>query len=63
LLVPVPGLLVACAPGALRAQTEVDIALVLAVDASRSMDTDERELQRQGYVDAFRSPMIHRAVR
>ncbi len=63
LLVLVPGLLFACAPGALRAQTEVNLALVLAVDASRSMDADERELQRQGYVDAFRSPMVHRAVR
>ena len=26
------------------------------------MDPDERELQRQGYVEAFRSPMLHRAI-
>ena len=57
-----PVLLFACVPGSLRAQTEIDLALVLAVDASRSMDPDERELQRQGYVEAFRSPMLHRAI-
>jgi hypothetical protein len=49
----------------LAAQTEgeVDLALVLAVDVSRSMDPDEQELQRQGFVEAFRSPVVHEAVR
>jgi hypothetical protein len=46
-----------------RAATEVDLALVLAVDVSRSMDPDEQELQRQGFVDAFRSPLVHDAIR
>jgi hypothetical protein len=46
-----------------RAQTEVDVALVLAVDVSRSMDPDEQELQRQGFVEAFRSPLVHDAIR
>ncbi len=45
-----------------RAPTEVDLALVLAVDVSTSMDPDEQELQRQGYVEAFRSPLVHRAI-
>jgi hypothetical protein len=36
---------------------------VLAVDVSTSMDPDEQELQRQGYVEAFRSPIVHRAIR
>jgi hypothetical protein len=45
-----------------RAPTEVDLALVLAVDVSTSMDQDEQGLQRQGYVEAFRSPMVHRAI-
>jgi hypothetical protein len=46
-----------------RAPTEVDLALVLAVDVSTSMDPDEQDLQRQGYVEAFRSPAVHQAVR
>jgi hypothetical protein len=45
-----------------RAPTEVDLALVLAVDVSTSMDPEEQELQRQGYVEAFRSPMVQRAI-
>ena len=50
------------APGA-RAETEVDLALVLAVDVSRSMDPEEQELQRQGFIEAFRSPHVHDAIR
>lgn len=45
------------------AQLEVDLALVLAVDVSYSMDPDEQELQRQGYVEAFRSPVVFDAIR
>jgi Protein of unknown function (DUF1194) len=46
-----------------RAGEEVDLALVIAVDVSYSMDLDEQELQRQGFVEAFRSPMVHDAIR
>ena len=49
--------------GDARAADEVDLALVLAVDVSRSMDPDEQELQRQGFVEAFRSPLVHDAIR
>jgi hypothetical protein len=42
---------------------EVDLALVLAVDISNSMDPDEQELQRLGFVEAFRSPLVHDAIR
>jgi hypothetical protein len=42
---------------------EVDLALVLAVDVSRSMDPDEQELQRQGFVEALRSPVVHNAIK
>lgn len=42
--------------------TEVDVELVLAVDISYSMDYDELALQRQGYVEAFRSEVIHKAI-
>ena len=51
------------APDARAEEAEVDVALVLAVDVSRSMDPDEQELQRQGFMDAFRSPVVHDAIR
>ncbi len=40
----------------------VDLHLVLAVDVSWSMDPDEQRLQRDGYVEAFRDPAIHKAI-
>jgi hypothetical protein len=50
------------APSSARDKSEVDLALVLAVDISLSMEPDEQELQRQGFVAAFRSPDVHRAI-
>ncbi len=50
----------AAAPAA--AEVEVDLELVLAVDVSRSMDYDERLLQRDGYVAAFRHPEVIAAI-
>lgn len=41
---------------------EVDVALVLAVDISYSMDLDELAIQRAGYVQALRSPAVHKAI-
>jgi hypothetical protein len=41
----------------------VDLELVLAVDVSRSMDVDEQELQRQGYLEAITAPEVVRAIR
>jgi hypothetical protein len=55
-------LLILMTPNPSRAQAQVDLALVLAVDSSYSMDLDEEELQRQGYVEAFRSSMVHSAI-
>lgn len=46
-----------------RAETEVDLALVIAVDISFSMDPDEQALQREGFIQAFRSPIVHDAIR
>jgi hypothetical protein len=43
--------------------TEVDLALVLAVDISYSMDPEEQALQREGFAEAFRSPLVHQAIR
>jgi hypothetical protein len=44
------------------AQTVVDLELVIAVDASLSMDLDEQRLQRDGYIMAFRDPEVHKAI-
>jgi hypothetical protein len=44
------------------AQTAVDLQLVLAVDASGSVDQRRFELQQQGYVSAFRDPRVLRAI-
>ncbi len=46
-----------------RAEPRVDLALVLAVDASGSVDQHRFELQKQGYVAAFRSPRVLNAIR
>jgi len=45
-----------------RAQTPVDLQLVLAVDVSRSIDEVEAELQRRGYVEALTSPRVIDAI-
>ena len=64
LLVPALALLVGLILLPARGQAaEVDLALVLAVDISNSMDPDEQELQRQGFVEAFRSRLVHDAIR
>jgi len=42
--------------------TPVDLALVLAVDASGSVDHVRFELQKQGYVAAFRHPRVIGAI-
>lgn len=49
-------------PGAASAGPEVDVALVLAVDISYSMDPEEQRLQRDGYVAAFRSAPVVDAI-
>ena len=57
------GFLIAGAGAPAAAQTAVDLQLVLAVDASGSVSEARFELQKQGYVAAFRSPLLLRAVR
>src|SRR5215831_8643506 len=44
------------------AQPAVDLQLVLAVDASGSVDQRRFELQMQGYVAAFRDPRVLQAI-
>lgn len=55
-----PGLLL-FAPAA-QAQTPVDLALVLAVDSSASVDESEFALQRGGLAQAFRDPEVIQAI-
>lgn len=51
---------IAC--NAARADTPVDLELILAIDVSRSIDREEARLQRQGYIDAFRDPELIRVI-
>ncbi|WP_375459832.1 DUF1194 domain-containing protein [uncultured Enterovirga sp.] len=63
----VAGILVAdrspSAAATAEAGQEVDVGLVMGVDVSWSMDPDEQDLQRQGFIEAFRSPAVHDAIR
>jgi hypothetical protein len=58
-------LLGAAAPAAAQGESkvEVDLQLVLAVDASGSVDEARFELQKQGYAAAFRHPRVLNAIR
>jgi hypothetical protein len=58
------GLVIAVASAATpaAAQVDVDLELVLAVDISRSMDFDEQQFQRQGYVKALQHPEVINAI-
>ena len=59
----VTGLLAAAAPAmAAGFSNYVDLQLVLAVDVSRSMDYNEQRVQRDGYVAAFKSPEVQKAI-
>src|SRR4030095_15720451 len=49
-------------PGVAQERREVDLSLALAIDISGSIDPDEAELQRQGYVKAFTDPQIKKAI-
>jgi len=56
-------LLLACLAGAsARAEEKIDLALVLAVDVSSSIDAAEFRLQRDAYADAFRDPRLIAAI-
>ena len=48
---------------AVRAAEPVDLELVIATDVSFSIDAEEARLQRQGIIDAFRSPEVIGAIR
>jgi len=46
-----------------RAAEAIDVALVMAVDVSRSIDEDEARLQREGYRMAVSDPVVIAAIR
>ena len=50
-------------PSACAGERQVDLQLVLAVDASGSIDARRFELQRRGYADAFADPRVLQAIR
>ncbi len=47
---------------ALAADNLVDLQLVLAIDASNSVNDERFELQKRGYVAAFRNPQVIKAI-
>jgi len=49
-------------PAAAQDRKQVDLALAMAIDISGSIDPDEAHLQREGYVQAFRDPVIVKAI-
>jgi hypothetical protein len=53
----------AAPPSATSSQQEVDVALVLAIDTSGSIDRDEAELQRKGIAEAFLSKEVLQAIK
>ena len=55
-------MLLLAGPAVAQDKKEVDLALVLAIDISGSIDPDEAKLQREGYVQAFRDPVIVKAI-
>jgi hypothetical protein len=55
-------LLLFAAPAAAQDRKDVDLALAMAIDISGSIDPDEAHLQREGYVQAFRDPVIVKAI-
>lgn len=66
-VIPVLALVAAAglpAMGPARAEEKpaVDLALMLAVDISGSIDADEARLQREGYAQAIRDPAVVKAI-
>lgn len=53
----------AFAAPAVAMDTPVDLELVLAVDVSGSMDIEEQQVQRAGYIEAITHPEVLSAIR
>lgn len=61
--VAVAAVILPAVPAVAQKRAAVDLQLVLAVDASGSVDAMRFELQKQGYVAAFRHPRVLEAIR
>src|SRR5260221_12757393 len=61
-LILLAGATPAAAQAAAPTGESVDLALVLVVDVSRSIDDDAFALQREGYANAFVDPRVLRAI-
>ena len=55
-------LLTTIAGGVPARAADVDLALVLAIDVSSSVNKERHELQIRGYTEAFRNPMVADAI-
>ena len=65
LFVPLVAVIALCSwnPHIARADMPVDVELVLAVDVSGSIDLEEAQLQRQGYISALLDDRVRNAIR
>ncbi|WP_020187431.1 DUF1194 domain-containing protein [Methylopila sp. 73B] len=63
IVLPLAALAGSAAFAAQPAETDVDLELVLAVDISYSMDTEEQQVQREGYGAAIVSKPVLDAIR
>ena len=61
LRIAVAGLMLSAVPA--LAKTAVDFELALAIDVSGSIDDEEANLQRAGYIAAFQNPRVIEAIR
>ncbi len=55
-------LILSVLPAGAQDKVEVDLSLAMGIDISGSIDPDEARLQREGYVQAFRDPLIVKAI-
>src|ERR1700722_7778219 len=63
LLLAVALLSFASAQNRITRGNDVDVNLVLAIDASGSVEDDRFELQKRGFAAAFRDPKVLQAIR
>ncbi len=63
LLVPLLACVLPMLPAAPARAEEVDVALVLVTDVSRSVDDTEFKLEKNGYASAFTNPKVLEAIK
>ncbi len=63
LLVPLLACVLPLLPNAPARAEDVDVALVLVTDVSRSIDDTEFKLEKDGYASAFTNPKVLEAIK